>query len=43
MTTLLATLEIPYYAILDFALGEPRAAGFAAAGIAAAVLVLIAF
>ena len=44
MNTLLATLEIPYYAILDFALGEPRAAGFvAAAAVAAAAMVLIAF
>jgi hypothetical protein len=43
MNTLLATLEIPYYAIVDFALGAPRAASFvAAATIAAGAIALIA-
>ena len=43
MNTLLATLEIPYYAIVDFALGAPRAASVvAAATVAAAIIVLIA-
>ncbi|MGH7804178.1 MAG: hypothetical protein ACREQJ_07500 [Candidatus Binatia bacterium] len=42
MNTLLATLEVPYYAIVDFALGAPRAASFTAVAIAAAVGALIA-
>ena len=43
MNTLLATLEIPYYAIVDFMLGAPRAASFvAAATVAGAVIMLIA-
>lgn len=41
MNTLLATLEIPYYAIVDFALGEPGAATFVAAGAVAAVAVVL--
>ena len=42
MNTLLATLEIPYYAVVDFALGAPREAMVLAAVALAAVFGFVA-